>query len=270
MTLELGALWGAIASYAVAGTAAVGGLARRRFAERSLLALLAVGVAFHSVSLAARWERVGHGPFITMYEILSSNVWSLTALFALACWRLPVVRPAAAIVLPVLAVMTAWLLSSDPQPGHMPPTYDTRWLYVHVGFGKLFLGAVLVAVGLGGIVLARRSAAGAAWFARMPGDAALDELAYRFLSVALVFETLMLVAGAIWAQDAWGRYWAWDPLETWAFLTWLLLAFALHVRATLRPRPVIGATLAIGVFVLAFLTFFGVPFVTTAPHKGVV
>ena len=178
------------------------------------------------------------------------------------------VRSSAAIVLPLIAVMMAWLLAQDPRPGHLPPTYDTAWLYVHVGFGKLFLAAVLVAVGLGGMVLARLTRAGAC-FSRLPGDAVLDELAYRFLGAGLVCETLMLVAGAIWAQDAWGRYWAWDPLETWAFLTWLMLAFALHARATLRPRPAVGAALAIAVFVLAFLTFFGIPFVTTAPHKGV-
>jgi ABC-type transport system involved in cytochrome c biogenesis permease subunit len=205
-----------------------------------------------------------------MFEILSSNVWSLTAVFALAYWRLPAVRPMAAVVMPVLFVMMAWLTLENPRAAHLPPTYHTSLLYIHVGFGKVFLGAVLVAVGLGGVVLARRTGAGAAWFAELPGDAQLDELSYRFLALALVFETLMLVAGAIWAQDAWGRWWAWDPLETWAFLTWLLLAFALHLRATLKPGPQWSAALAIGVFVLAFLTFFGVPFVTTAPHQGAV
>lgn len=269
MSAELYALWAAIAAYALAGGLAVGAGRERRF-ERAMLALLALGVACHCASIAVRWERVGHGPFVTLYEILTSNVCSLVALFTLACWRIPAVRPSAPIVMPVIAVMTAWLLTQDPQPGHLPPTYDTGWLYVHVGFGKAFLGAVLVAVGLGGVVLARLTARGAAWFAALPASDALDELAHRFLALGLVFETLMLVAGAIWAQDAWGRYWAWDPLETWAFLTWLLLAFALHARVTLRPAPPVGAALAIGVFALAFLTFFGVPFVTSAPHQGMV
>lgn len=270
MSVELAALWGAIAAYAVAGSLAVSGALRGRLAQEAPLLLIAAGIALHAVSLADRWIRAGHGPFITMYEILSSNILSLLAVFALACWRLRPLRPAVAVVMPLIAVMMVWLLTQDPRPSHLPPTYDTAWLYVHVGFGKVFLGLVLVGVGIGGIVLLRQCAAGRAWFAAAPGNAQLDELAYRFLGFALVFETLMLVAGAIWAQDAWGRYWAWDALETWAFLTWLLLAFALHVRATLKPAPAVGALLAIGVFVLAFLTFFGVPFVTTAPHQGVV
>lgn len=270
MNTELLALRGAIGVYALAGSLAIAGVVLRRLPQRWVFSLVALGLALHGVSIGVRWEQLGHGPFITMYEILSSNVWSLLAIFVLACWRFPALRPASAIVLPLLFVMMAWLVQQNPRAGHLPPTYNTAWLYIHVGFGKVFLGAVLIAVGLGGIVLARLTRRGAIWFATLPADRELDELAYRFLALGLIFETLMLVAGAIWAQDAWGRYWAWDPLETWAFLTWLLLGFALHARSTLKPAPPVGAALAIGVFVLAFLTFFGVPFVTTAPHQGAI
>jgi ABC-type transport system involved in cytochrome c biogenesis permease subunit len=270
MNAESLALWAALAVYTSAGFVAVAGVPRGHLPGRWVLGLMGLGLALHAISLGARWAQLGHGPFITMYEILSSNVWSLLAIFALACWRLPALRPSAAIVLPLVFVMMAWLALQDPKAGYLPPTYDTGWLYAHVAFGKVFLGAVLVAVGLSGVVLVRRTRGGAAWFAAMPADRQLEDLAYRFLALALLCDTLMLVAGAIWAQDAWGRYWAWDPLETWAFLTWLLLAFALHVRATLKPAPLLGAALAIGVFVLAFLTFFGVPFVTTAPHQGAI
>jgi ABC-type transport system involved in cytochrome c biogenesis permease subunit len=130
---------------------------------------------------------------------------------------------------------------------------------VHVALGKVFLGAVLVAVGLSGMILAR-----------LPRPEALEELAFRFMAIGFVFETLMLVSGAIWAQDAWGRYWAWDPLETWAFLTWLSLAAFLHARVAFRLSPRASALMILGVFALAFLTFFGVPFVSTAPHKGAI
>ena len=155
--------------------------------------------------------------------------------------------------------MMGWLLVTSPGEGHFPPTYRTLWLYVHVALGKIFLGAVLVAVGLSGMILAR-----------LPRGEALEELAFRFMAIGFVFETLMLVSGAIWAQDAWGRYWAWDPLETWAFLTWLSAAAFLHARVAFRLSPRASALMILGVFALAFLTFFGVPFVSTAPHKGAV
>ena len=251
-------LWSALLAYVVAGSTAIFALALERRAERWILGLLALGLALHGAALAARWIAVGHGPFITLFEILSSNIWSLTLVFTLAYWRVPAVRPAAAFVMPVLFILMGWLLVAHPGEGHFPPTYRTLWLYVHVGLGKIFLGTVLVAVGLSGLILARLAAQG------------LEELAFRFMAIGFVFETLMLVSGAVWAQDAWGRYWAWDPLETWAFLTWLSLAAFLHARVAFRLGPRASAVMIVGVFVLAFLTFFGVPFVSLAPHKGAV
>jgi len=251
-------LWSALLAYVVAGSSAIVALALERRADRWILALLALGLGLHGAALAARWIAVGHGPFITLFEILSSNVWSLTLVFALAYWRVPAVRPAAAFVMPVLFILMGWLLVAHPGEGHFPPTYRTLWLYVHVALGKVFLGAVLVAVGLSGLILARLAAQG------------LEELAFRFMAIGFVFETLMLVSGAVWAQDAWGRYWAWDPLETWAFLTWLSLAAFLHARVAFRVGPRASAVMIIGVFVLAFLTFFGVPFISTAAHKGAI
>ncbi len=238
--------------------------------ERAALLLLFGGLALHTLSIAARWQALGHGPFTTLYEILTSNIWSLALVFAVASLRVRVLRPTALIVLPLIGVLAAWMLAVDAGPGHFPPTYHTVLLYIHTALGKCFLGLLLVAVGLGGVIGVRRTRAGAGWFASMPDDTALAELAHRFAAAAFVFESLMLIAGAAWAQDAWGRYWAWDPLETWAFLTWLALAFALHARASLRLRPGVYAALLAAVFVLAFLTFFGVPFVSTSPHKGAV
>lgn len=257
-------LWPALGCYALAGAAV---FAR---GQRAGIALLFAGLALHSLSIATRWQTFGHGPFTTLYEILTSNIWSLTLVFALACTRIRELRPTALVVLPVIGVLAAWLLYADAGPGHFPATYHTVLLYIHTALGKLFLGLLLVAVGLAGAIGLRRTAAGRRRFAALPADGSLAELAHRFAAAAFVFESLMLIAGAAWAQDAWGRYWAWDPLETWAFLTWLALAFTLHARASLRERPGVYAALLGAVFVLAFLTFFGVPFVSTSPHKGAV
>jgi ABC-type transport system involved in cytochrome c biogenesis permease subunit len=227
------------------------------------LAVLAVGVAL-------RWARVGHGPFLSLFEILASSLLSLGVVWRLMSLRVAVLRGSAPVVLSLLAVLGAWLLVADAADTVLPPTYEMPVLWFHLAFGKVFLGCALVATGLAGVVLGRATGAGGHWFRRMPGDAALDELAWRFMLAALVFESLMLVAGAVWAQDAWGRFWAWDPLETWAFITWLALAAAVHARIAWRLGPRAGALMIAAVFVIAFLTFFGVPFVSIAPHKGAV
>jgi len=227
------------------------------------LALLAVGIAL-------RWTRIGHGPFLSLFEVLASSLLSLGLIWRLFSLRVPVLRDSAPVVLSLLAVMGAWLLVCDTSDTLLPPTYEMPILWVHVAMGKIFLGCAIAATGLAGVLLARRGERGQRWFRRMPPDAALDLLAWRFMLAALVFESLMLIAGAVWAQDAWGRFWAWDPLETWAFVTWLALSGAVHARITWKLGPRAGALMIFGVFVIAFLTFFGVPFVSLAPHKGAV
>jgi ABC-type transport system involved in cytochrome c biogenesis permease subunit len=231
--------------------------------------LLEAAVALHTLSLVLRWSAHGHGPFTTLYEILSSNLWSLSLVFALSCLLVREVRSAFVTAAPVLLVLGSWLLIADDGRGHIPATYDTPLLYLHTLVGKIYLGLLLVAVALGVLPVLRRAPP----FARLGGtvgDARFDELAHRFAALAFVFELLMLIVGAVWAQDAWGRYWAWDPLESWAFVSWIALAAALHARTTYRPAPGrFGLWLAC-CFALAFLTFFGVPYLSVAPHKGAI
>ncbi len=236
----------------------------------SAIGILGISLGLIAVALAMRWTRLGHGPFFTMYEILASNILSLGAIATAAAILWPRCRAALLFALPVLCVMAVWLLTVSPKDSHFAPTYATPILWVHVFAGKLFLGSALISLGFAGLVIARRVGLSMPTAFRQLPTAELDMLAWLFLRLALVFDSAMLLAGAVWAQDAWGRYWAWDPLETWAFVTWLALLAALHWRLRARPEPVIAAVLVCAVFVLAFLTFFGVPFLSVAPHKGAV
>jgi ABC-type transport system involved in cytochrome c biogenesis permease subunit len=274
MASELPWIWLAIALYAASATCAMAtgplataaAIARQR-SDAATFGLLGAGLAALAWGIAARWARIGHGPFISLYEVLASSLWSLGLAYAIAGWRVPVVRRAAPVVLPMLLVLAGWLAVANPADTHLPPTYETAVLWFHVLSGKVFLGCALVATGIAVLMLLRAGPVGRR-IAGLPSDRALDALAWRLMLVALVFESLMLVAGAVWAQDAWGRYWAWDPLEVWSLVTWLSLSAGVHARLTWRVTPRAGAWMIVGVFVLAFLTFFGVPFVSTAPHKG--
>jgi ABC-type transport system involved in cytochrome c biogenesis permease subunit len=276
--LSAGALLIALAALAewrrltVASRADAAAATRRAGPMRLALpvSLADVALVALAVGITLRWLRIGHGPFLSLFEILASSLFSLGLLWRLASLRVPLLRDSAAVVLSLLSLLSAWLLVSDAADTHLPATYEMPVLWFHVALGKLFLACALVATGLAGVLLARAGARGRRWFARMPADATLDALAWRFMLAALVFESLMLIAGALWAQDAWGRFWAWDPLETWAFVTWLALAAAVHARITWHVNHRQGACMIAAVFVIAFLTFFGVPFVSLAPHKGAV
>ena len=241
-----------------------------------VLPLMWLAVSLLACGLGLRWLRLGHGPFFNLYEILASNLFSLSLVFALFYWRQPQLRSSSGVVLPVLLLLGGWLWYSAPVDSHFHPTYDTAWLWVHLAAGKLFLGCMLCALGVAFLSPLQRMFP--ASFADHPSHKhdvnqralALERQTWNLVRWALVFETGMLAAGSVWAQDAWGRYWAWDPLETWAFLTWLALVAALHIRHSYRITPGLTAGMVTGVFVLAFLTFFGVPFISLAPHKGAI
>jgi ABC-type transport system involved in cytochrome c biogenesis permease subunit len=275
--IEHATMWLAVIALGMAGTLATFALAsvgerslRTARANHAAAWLLGAALVLLSAGIAARWLRIGHGPFLSMYEVLASSLWSLGLVYIVACGRYPVLWRMATFVLPVLVVMGAWMLSTSAADTHAPATYETPVLWFHVVLGKLFLGCAFVAVGIAGVLLARGAARLRTRLAALPGDGMLDALMWRFMLAALVFESAMLVAGAVWAQDAWGRYWAWDPLEIWALLTWIVLAGAVHARLAWRVTPRGGAMLVLAVFAIAFFTFFGIPFVSIAPHKGAV
>jgi cytochrome c-type biogenesis protein CcsB len=126
--------------------------------------------------------------------------------------------------------------------GDLPPALQSYWLAVHVTAMTLATGIFFVAAVTGITYLvaerhARRVAAGRPAGAdgilrRLPGPEELDRLAYRTIVFGFPVWTFGVMAGAIWADYAWGSYWSWDPTETWAFITWVVYACFLHARAT--------------------------------------
>ncbi len=279
MVAEQPWLWAGLGAYLVATLVAMWGVSPRsensalvanKTHEKLVLGFIVLGVLLLTVAIAARWIRIGHGPWISLFELLMSQVWSLGLIFAVLYWKLPGLRPSTVIVMPVMWILGSWVLLLEPGISHFPATYYNVWKWSHVGLGKIFLALLLAGVGLGGVMILRTTARGKIWFRAMPADAVIDKLAWRMMMLALVFDSLMLIAGAVWAQDAWGRYWAWDSLETSAFLTWIFLAIGLHIRLTYKIKPWVSGAIIIGVFIMAFSTYFGIPYLSPSAHKGMV
>jgi len=209
------------------------------------VSLLAVTTVVLLCAVLSRWLREGQGPFLTLYDVLLSNLFTLNLIYLIIYMFFVRTRASAVVVLPFFVLLGVWLMNLPSAAVPLPATFDNPWLWMHVLSGKLFLGFSLVPAALGVILL-------------FP------------LLAAFICHSFMLIAGAVWAHGAWGRYWAWDPLETWALITWLAMALLLHARVTYRQLPpVIAWASVVVIFGLAFLTFFGVPFFSMAPHKGV-
>jgi len=277
---ELPWMWAGLFAYAVAtllafrnvwqigADNAVAALPSRQGEGRILLAIVA-GVLLLTIALAVRWDRLGHGPFVNLFELLMSQLFSLGLIYSIVYWRVPSLRASAVVVLPLIWILGTWILFMEPVDSRFPPTYHNDWLWAHVGFGKIFLSFCLVAAGLAGVILLRAIPRFGRCFAHMT-DEALDQLAWRFMMLTLVFDSLMLIAGAVWAQDAWGRYWSWDALETSSFMTWLSIGAGIHVRLTYKIPIRLGALVILAIFFLAFTTYFGAPYYSEAAHKGVI
>jgi ABC-type transport system involved in cytochrome c biogenesis permease subunit len=103
----------------------------------------------------------------------------------------------------------------------------------------------------------------------VPEPERAEQALWALFFIAFICHSFMLVAGSVWAHSAWGKYWSWDPLETWTLVTWLILGGVLHARVAFKKMPAgLGHALVVAAFAVAFLTFFGVPFFSIAPHKG--
>jgi ABC-type transport system involved in cytochrome c biogenesis permease subunit len=230
-------------------------------------AVVSVVVVCLTAAIVIRWLRESQGPFLTLYDVLLSNLFSLSLVFVIAAGLVPALRASASLVLAFLVFLGIWALAVDPNAVPLPATFDNPWLWLHVLSGKLFLGLCMLAAATAGLLLIGR---GKGPDFQNPNQDDRDQAVWLTLSLAFVCHSFMLIAGAIWAHSAWGRYWAWDSLETWTFVTWLSIALLLHARVTFRRMPAtVGWSAVVGIFALAILTFLGVPFVSVAPHKGV-
>jgi cytochrome c-type biogenesis protein CcsB len=204
--------------------------------------LSSVGVAAHMTAVITRGLAVHRAPWGNMYEFVTA-LTCIAALFFLfvliryQAWTLGVFVMGAVVVTLGLAETLIYTA-----PGDLVPALQSYWLDIHVTAMTLATGIFFVAAVLGFVYLwidryARRVAAGRAApghgiIRRLPSVEQIDRLTYRTVVFGFPVWTFGVIAGAIWADQAWGRYWGWDPVETWAFITWVLYAAFLHARAT--------------------------------------
>jgi cytochrome c-type biogenesis protein CcsB len=120
------------------------------------------------------------------------------------------------------------------------PALKSTWLVIHVTAAIISGGVFLLANVIAGTYLymerAEERGARPLWALRIPSLDVLDQLSYRLVAFVFPLWTFSVIAGAIWAESAWGRYWGWDPKETWAFITWVAYAAYLHARVTIGWR----------------------------------
>jgi cytochrome c-type biogenesis protein CcsB len=237
----------------------------RQQAGKAATALAWLGLAAQSGMLVLRGVNARHAPLVTMYEYLSAFAW-MVVLAYLVFERHPagMAKGAQAAGGPALALAVGLLAYASTLPSHLKqaeslmPVLKSNWLVLHVSVAVIAYGAAGLASALACLYFISYRAQ-ARWVReRLPAPADLDEAVYRAVRFAFPFLTLVNVTGAIWAYNAWGRYWGWDPKETWSLITWLIYVFYLHARLRAGWRaPQTNAVVVVGIGAILF-TFLGV------------
>jgi cytochrome c-type biogenesis protein CcsB len=237
-----------------------------------------IGAVLHATSIAIRGAAVDEVPWSNMYEF--SAVVGLIAVvaFLAVLVRAPQIRYLGLfIMLPVVLLMflAGTVLYAQATP--LVPALQSYWLAIHVTAAAGAEGVFLTSSVLTMLYLIRRrydsnvAAGRESRFpitigARLPEPASLDKNAYRLAAFAFPVYTFGVIAGSIWAEAAWGRYWGWDPKETWAFIAWVIFAAYLHARATGGMRKFAPWINLLGFGALTF-NFFVVNIVISGLHS---
>jgi cytochrome c-type biogenesis protein CcsB len=209
---------------------------------RTALTATTVGLAAHVLGVITRGLAVHRIPWGDMYEFVTALtcvavIFFLGLMIRYKAYYLGLFVMGAVVIALGLAQTVIYTAA-----GPLVPALQSYWLSIHVTAMTIATGTYFVAAVLGVVYLfaARHarlvavggSAASTGIMRRLPAPDVLDRLAYRTVMFAFPIWTFGIIAGAIWADQAWGRYWGWDPTETWAFITWVVYACFLHARAT--------------------------------------
>lgn len=231
--------------------------------------LAMLGLVPHSVALGLRWYLSGHGPYLTQHEGFSSIVWVVVLMFLIFSHRVPKLKGLGLIMMPASFLMMAGGILKTPGIERLPATFHSIWLWIHIGFTKLALGAMLLALGSSIFYLLKERKGESGFYQRLPSVSVLDTYSYKFAGFGFVFWTITVVAGALWANEAWGRYWGWDPIETWSLITWLLFGIYLHLRRFFKWQGKRAAWMMIICFIFSIITLFVIPFVADTIHTEI-
>lgn len=251
----------------------------RRFGQLAVV-LTTLGAVLHATSLALRGASVDRLPWGNMYEFSSAVGLVAVVSFLAILARTPRVRYLGMFVmLPVVVLMFLAGTVLYTKAGPLVAALNSYWLAIHVTTAIMSTGIFMVSCVATILYLVRQRhdkvvAAGGqptrfpiTHGGRLPDAGVLDSVAYRTAAFAFPIWTFSIICGAIWAEAAWGRYWGWDPKETWAFVSWVVYAAYLHARATAGWKGVKAARVNLLAFGTMIFNFFVVNIVISGLHS---
>jgi cytochrome c-type biogenesis protein CcsB len=238
-----------------------------------------IGLLLHAAGLVTRGIAAGRVPWGNMYEFIIAVTLVCSIGWMILVLRRPAVRPLGLIVTLVLVVLLGIdliVLRTAVEP--LVPALNSYWLKIHVTLAITASGTFMVGFCAAALYLVRAgyekrvAAEQPVGFPytlgpRLPVATSLERLAFRIHAFAFPIWTLAIMCGAIWAEAAWGRYWGWDPKETWSFIAWVVYAGYLHARATPSVKRNVATLLAVAGFAVMMVNLFVINFAVSGLHS---
>jgi cytochrome c-type biogenesis protein CcsB len=244
---------------------------------RLAFGLTCVGLVLHVFAILTRGLAEHRVPWGNMYEFIAAITCMAVLVLVAASVRYRAYYMGLFVLLPVVLGLGIDLTVIYTPAGALVPALQSYWIAIHVtamivASGLFIFGAIVTTMYLLADRSERRIAAGQqSWAAgilqHLPKPAVLDRLSYRSILFAFPVWTFGVMAGAIWADHAWGRYWGWDPKETWSFITWVVYAMFLHARATGGWRGRRAAYVHLAAFACLLFNLIGVNLWITGLHS---
>jgi len=249
------------------GSDRVGREDRMEMFGRIGVSLTVLGTLLNLAGVVARAISAGRVPWGNMYEFSTAGIVGVTAIYLLLLRRYSLRWMGVLVTGFALVVLMLSVLILYEPAGPLVPALDSYWLVIHVIAAIIATGAFVVGGMASALFLVkqraeeRHSERPAGYIARLPASATLDRVAYRLHAFGFpVWTFAALIAGPIWAEYAWGRYWGWDPKEIWAFITWVGYAAYLHARATAGWKGRTAAIIALVALATLLFNFVGINF----------
>lgn len=237
--------------------------------------VIVIGLVANTCGILLRWVEsyqmgYGHAPFSNMYESLVFFSWTAAALYVFVEFKYK--ESIIGVFVSPLIFLSIAYASFDPSITSkitpLIPALKSNWLIAHVITCFLGYAGFALAFGFSFMYFIKPKDPGAkSLFAKLPDWDIIDELTYQMIVFGFLFLTIGIITGSVWANSAWGKYWSWDPKETWSLITWFIYAIFLHLRLM---RGWHGKNLAV-VSIIGFLgvlfTYFGVNFFLSGLHS---
>ena len=227
--------------------------------------VMAAGFAAHSVCIAVRGIQAQRLPLTNQYEFATAFAWGIALCFLIFVKKFKF-DALGAFVAPVIFLVIGYASMQSREIHNLMPALQSNWLGIHVSMAIIGYGAFGVSFGVAMAFLFKDRIHGKI-AETIPDEKTLDLIIYRAVALGFLFLTLCMITGAIWANNAWGSYWSWDPKETWSLITWIIYAVFLHLRLRKGMTGKKAALFAALGFICVIFTYVGVNTLLSGLHS---